>query len=571
MKEKPRRQVRFKFSEQTIERIKSLPRKWTPIPWSTSGSEVKVSIVTGWIYVEWRGPIRAAVVIDPEKREAREVLNEEQMRFVQSFFSRIARGWEKDLQQDLRDGLQPDGCRPKEKEEVGVEGGSSNEIHGGSGASGEVPDSQSAGGVQNSGTAADAENSSVSDSSSGAGRRPDACASEASECGRDLSLAEEASELGSDLPELEHREGGCRDEVPAGKGTSDRSLPGSSAERDAGTDAQPSVPEGTGSHPGDWETGSDSPAEEALVAGDEEPGQAPESSRVPSPGAASTEDTEQAAALADGDSELEELPSARNMLRKWKSGSGSQNSTRSKMRFGGVFGSLERKVKVDLTAVRKLQQLFTALLHGGESEPSARWDARRVSIKTAGYLRSWTVNDRRHEDGRPAILVLPDVSGSMAAWADEVCLAAVHAAWLGVSGADVVVVAHSNGFPVQMLVNRSRPVTVNLSEKEDEVFKFYGNLLRRYQVRAVVIFADWDGEWLYRWLAELPTVERILWFDPYCCRQLLPVIIRRFPPKFAEGVVNSWSTQAIRKVRFAFAVASLEEILQAMARMVFQS
>ena len=158
----------------------------------------------------------------------------------------------------------------------------------------------------------------------------------------------------------------------------------------------------------------------------------------------------------------------------------------------------------------------------------------------------------------------------LAAWAEEVCLAAVHAAWLGVSGADVVVVAHSNGFPVQMIHNRNKPISLDLPESCEAVFEFYEKLLRRFQIRAVVIFADWDGEWLYRWLAELPTVERVLWFDPYCCRQLLPTMVR-FPPKFASGVVNNWSSEAIRKVKFAFAVASLEEILQAMARMVFQS
>jgi len=63
--------------------------------------------------------------------------------------------------------------------------------------------------------------------------------------------------------------------------------------------------------------------------------------------------------------------------------------------------------------IARARRAFRRMLLGGETKPGPRWNARAVATTTTGYLRSWTVSDRRRESGRPALLILPDVSGSM--------------------------------------------------------------------------------------------------------------------------------------------------------------
>jgi hypothetical protein len=222
--------------------------------------------------------------------------------------------------------------------------------------------------------------------------------------------------------------------------------------------------------------------------------------------------------------------SRRNLLRAYARRT-AQPSTQSRRAFGGQFATLANE-RPDPRLVRELRRIFSQIMHDGETEPSAHWDAARVALKTAGYLRSWTTHDRRLESGRPAILVLADVSGSMNAFAEAVVALASAAAQLGVSGADVVVVVHANGYPLELQVNAQHLQRVPRLD-DDAVLRFYEHLLRRYSVRAVITAADWDGEWLYRWLAEQPSIERVFWLDVYCSSYGDPRV-REFPPRWMD-------------------------------------
>jgi len=252
--------------------------------------------------------------------------------------------------------------------------------------------------------------------------------------------------------------------------------------------------------------------------------------------------------------------SRRNLLRAYARRT-AQPSTQSRRAFGGQFATLANE-RPDPRLVRELRRIFSQTMHGGETEPSAHWDAARVALKTAGYLRSWTTHDRRLESGRPAILVLADVSGSMNAFAEAVVALASAAAQLGVSGADVAVVVHANGYPQELQVNAQQVQRVPRLD-DDAVLRFYEQLLRRYSVRVAIAAADWDGEWLYRWLAEQPSIERVFWLDVYCSSYGDPRV-REFPPRWLdESDAAVWRPVA-HKVRYADRCSTAQDFVAAL-------
>jgi hypothetical protein len=254
----------------------------------------------------------------------------------------------------------------------------------------------------------------------------------------------------------------------------------------------------------------------------------------------------------------------RNLLRDYARRT-AQPSTQSNHAFGGQFETIENK-RPDPRLVREIRRLFAQIMQGGETEPSAHWNAARVALKTAGYLRSWTTHDRRLESGRPAMLVLADVSGSMNAFTDAVVALASAAAQLGVSGADVVVVVHANGYPLELQVNAQRVQRAPRMD-DDEVMRFYEQLLRRYAVRAVITAADWDGEWLYRWLAEQPHIERVFWLDVYCSSYGDPRV-REFPPKWMDANDAAIWRPVAHKVRYADRCGTAHDFVDALRLLI---
>ena len=103
-------------------------------------------------------------------------------------------------------------------------------------------------------------------------------------------------------------------------------------------------------------------------------------------------------------------PASENIRRTFVSKS--QLSRIPKSQHGGVFAQFA-DVELDRAMIARARRAFRRMLLGGETKPGPRWNARAVATKTAGYLRSWTVSDRRRESGRPALLILPVVSGSL--------------------------------------------------------------------------------------------------------------------------------------------------------------
>lgn len=192
----------------------------------------------------------------------------------------------------------------------------------------------------------------------------------------------------------------------------------------------------------------------------------------------------------------------------------------------GVSRGLGRLRKVDAKTRAKMADLINRILGkglaGGQLTPIPVTDPRRLVKR---MLSRRPLSNSYKEDsnsGRPAILFLPDISPSCAAQAQVACDIANAAGYAGVSGADVLVMPHFNGdidssCEEYMPWMNGRPLT--LFRKEQEALFSDATQGRRFNVRAVVIIADHDGEWLYKQLVELPKIQQVIWLHNYSARQ----------------------------------------------------
>jgi len=430
----------------------------------------------------------------------------------------------------------------------------SEQVHGGDSASGEVPDAASGGGGGGPRGAERAEGKDGSPSPA-----PCPAAGGASGAGEGAEVPQ-ARRAGSGSPE-----GEAGDEPPGRadpfRPAAEEASPPAPADGEEATrgDPRPS-PERPSSLPPREKEG------EGWREGEGATG-ARESSTVPSPGGADPAAPEPP---EEGGSSRELLRDFSRWVREARRGGGLGGlSRRARVAHGGITAT-PREVQADPRVVARLRALLERLRLGGETEAGPRVDPRKLSAKVAGYLRPVTPADHRLEEGRPALLVLPDVSGSMSAVSRDVLAAALALSRTGASGWDVVTVVHSNGFPEWAIVNTRSPEEVRQEgdpqEQLRQALAFYERLLARFQVRAVIVCADWDGEWLYKTLAQAPGVQRLIWLDPWSCSRMRPRAVP-FPPRHI-GALEGWTDEAIRKVRYAFAVGSAEAVAEALGQIL---
>lgn len=401
-----------------------------------------------------------------------------------------------------------------------------NDVHGGDSASGEVPDAASGGGEAACSRAQRGETSPrAGQSSSGGGDYP-------------------GGGLGSSAPE-------------AGAEALECASPDTVLADNASWDAPASQEEATGGDPPFPKEAARLEEFEAALFGEMGARESDEDT-VPSPGGA----------LGAEAPEPDEKGNIR-LFRLPRVGHGpAAFSTHFHIAHGGVYARLRDQGPPSPQVVARLRAILARLRLGGETEEGPRLEGKKVARKVAGYLRPITMRDHRIEEGRPAFLVLPDVSGSMSAVAKQVAIAGLTLARTGAPGWDVIVVIHSNGYPEEMVVNNGRPdVLSDFSDFQnpEDAIRWYEKILRRYSVRAVLACADWGGEWLYRWLAHQPSVEIFLWLDPWSHRRMRPRWVP-FPPR-RVGRLGAWAEFALRKVRYAFAVGDVEEVVELLERL----
>ena len=196
-----------------------------------------------------------------------------------------------------------------------------------------------------------------------------------------------------------------------------------------------------------------------------------------------------------------------------------KESCRSPRRSPEAFASLGKADAPPPDEVRRVRAAMAQLLSFGQGETSPRWDTSELVKRLISRRPLWPA--RRDEEGRPSILVLPDVSGSCYAIARESLRLARAVALLGVPGAEVLIVSHVNGKPHEIQVGTSAPIVeVSVSEEFAALTGFYQRLIKTYMVEAVVAVGDSDAEDVYRWLSSHPAISRLVWLDNSFCRRL---------------------------------------------------
>lgn len=220
--------------------------------------------------------------------------------------------------------------------------------------------------------------------------------------------------------------------------------------------------------------------------------------------------------------------------------------------FGGIFAYMDSQGIPPKEFINRAKRVFARLVSDfGEGSEGHRWDYRKVSTRIATY-QNWKIADRKKEAGRPVIAVLPDISGSMAWFAEQVIELSKVLMTLGVPGADVMVVVTTDGQPLELWVNGKKLETFDYYRfsNPDQIFDWYEEVFYKYNVRVVVVAADWHGAWLYARMAENMNV-RIYWLDVYSSSGGNPILAVKFPPEWGDPDIR-WSNIALRKVTYVY-------------------
>lgn len=233
-------------------------------------------------------------------------------------------------------------------------------------------------------------------------------------------------------------------------------------------------------------------------------------------GTCETEDEgwEEGALMPKETGDVREEASEKGQYQYRKGGTG-RTSTQAKHSHGGVTAEM-RRVGITSTLIKRARKAMARLVEGGETQTGPRYDWKEFSVRLKSYRP--VTPARKEEEGRPAILILADVSGSCSGFSDKSLMVAQAVARAGIGGADIIIVAHSNGNPVEWSANgkRSQPVDVAW----DESLQWYEDVLRRFNLEVVISLGDWDAEWLYHHLTELSSVKRFIWLDNWSCSTL---------------------------------------------------
>jgi hypothetical protein len=241
-------------------------------------------------------------------------------------------------------------------------------------------------------------------------------------------------------------------------------------------------------------------------------------------------------------------------------------STSARRAHGGVFAHLALRAERPL--VREVRAALQRLVGDAVQDDGPRMDVPRSVTRLLACRSDWVV--RREEQGRPALLVLVDVSGSCSRFCgDSVRIAAAVAAD-GLQGADVLVVVHSNGYPEEAAINNESlpepPRFVRYGEDTVPILAWYGQHVASRDIRHVVVIGDGDGEWLYRDLAHRATVERVLWLDGYRARVYgAPRASVRDTEERRQFLrAQGWSSAAARKVAYVAGCGDAEQFADAL-------
>lgn len=186
--------------------------------------------------------------------------------------------------------------------------------------------------------------------------------------------------------------------------------------------------------------------------------------------------------------------------------------------FGGVTADL-KGIGVDAKLLKLCRQRLAALVGDSSHDQSPRRDYQEFCVRLQSFRNPSPA--RKEEQGRPVILIMADVSGSCASFSDQSVKVAIAASSLGVPGADILVLSHSNGYPIELQHNGKDVEVSSIGatkyEHAHDNKEWYGQLLRRYPIQVVVALGDWDAVNDYVFLAFQRSIDRLIWLNNAYC------------------------------------------------------
>jgi len=181
--------------------------------------------------------------------------------------------------------------------------------------------------------------------------------------------------------------------------------------------------------------------------------------------------------------------------------------------FGGVYAALSLGATVPFEhrqaardILRALRRLVAAVVSSAPDQQSPRYDGRRL-VSELVSRRCAVGRARREELGLPLLVVSCDVSGSCSSAAPGT-IAAAQA--LTAARPDVVVVEHSNGFPIAVTVNGAR----RDADRLPRTLSWWETLVPADSI--LLAFGDWDAGDIYVALAQRG--RTVIWLDSYAAR-----------------------------------------------------
>ena len=262
----------------------------------------------------------------------------------------------------------------------------------------------------------------------------------------------------------------------------------------------------------------------------------------------------------------------KNARRAASFGTGSGPSLETRKQIAGAHGRLQ-KVSPALRA--EMAALINLLVGqgkaaGGQMGPIPVLSPKRLVTR---MLARRPLANALKEDivtGRPVTLFLPDISPSCEAQAQAACDVANAAGYSGVSGSDVLVFPHSNGFIDEYADEyvpwfNGKPYTTDrptIARLFDEVTTGKG----KWRVRAVVIIGDHDGASLYSQIADLKRIARMIWLHNEQCSSSRQIEMA----EQADRRLHGWQPASERKVSMVYGCVTQPHMVKGL-KMALQS
>lgn len=194
-------------------------------------------------------------------------------------------------------------------------------------------------------------------------------------------------------------------------------------------------------------------------------------------------------------------------------------STSANSNFGGMTAEL-KEAGISPKLLRLCRQRLAALVGDSSQDYGPRRDYTEFCVRLKTYRNPQPA--RQEGSGRPVILIMADVSGSCSSFSGKSVAVAKVASSLGVPGADVLVLTHSNGYPCELEHNGKAVDIASIGQQSGDEHAhqnaaWYTGLLNRYQIEAAIALGDWDAADDYLHIAQHPTVNRFIWLDNAYC------------------------------------------------------